>query len=140
MFYDRFVINYVCYDGCDSNTLNFQAAVTLAKMVGYVSAGTVEYLYNSEDDTFHFLELNPRLQVEHPCTEMVADINLPAAQLQVINYLKVRSIWAITTPSSLFAKSCFSTFLCLYSFSLFFFFCGGGIGQDSYCKLTVLHA
>ena len=52
-------------------------------MVGYVSAGTVEYLYNSEDDTFHFLELNPRLQVEHPCTEMVSDINLPAAQLQV---------------------------------------------------------
>ena len=60
-----------------------QAAVTLAKMVGYVSAGTVEYLYNAEQDAFHFLELNPRLQVEHPCTEMVADINLPAAQLQV---------------------------------------------------------
>ena len=60
-----------------------KAAVTLAKMVGYVSAGTVEYLYNSEDDTFHFLELNPRLQVEHPCTEMVSDINLPAAQLQI---------------------------------------------------------
>jgi len=52
-------------------------------MVGYVSAGTVEYLYNAEDETFYFLELNPRLQVEHPCTEMVADINLPALQLQV---------------------------------------------------------
>lgn len=51
-------------------------------MVGYVSAGTVEYLF-SEDGRFHFLELNPRLQVEHPCTEMVADVNLPAAQLQV---------------------------------------------------------
>ena len=60
-----------------------QAAVKLAKMVGYVSAGTVEYLYNVEDGTFHFLELNPRLQVEHPCTEMVADVNLPALQLQV---------------------------------------------------------
>ncbi|XP_035827708.1 acetyl-CoA carboxylase isoform X2 [Aplysia californica] len=60
-----------------------KAAVTLAKMVGYVSAGTVEYLYNADEDNFHFLELNPRLQVEHPCTEMVADINLPAAQLQV---------------------------------------------------------
>jgi len=47
-----------------------------------VSAGTVEYLY-SEDGSFHFLELNPRLQVEHPCTEMIADVNLPAAQLQV---------------------------------------------------------
>ncbi|XP_032635240.1 acetyl-CoA carboxylase 1 isoform X2 [Chelonoidis abingdonii] len=59
-----------------------QCAVKLAKMVGYVSAGTVEYLY-SQDGSFHFLELNPRLQVEHPCTEMVADVNLPAAQLQI---------------------------------------------------------
>ncbi|XP_063969752.1 acetyl-CoA carboxylase-like isoform X3 [Lytechinus pictus] len=60
-----------------------KAAVTLAKMVGYVSAGTVEYLYNDEDGTFSFLELNPRLQVEHPCSEMVAGVNLPALQLQV---------------------------------------------------------
>ncbi|XP_012671358.2 acetyl-CoA carboxylase isoform X2 [Clupea harengus] len=57
-------------------------AVQLAKMVGYVSAGTVEYLF-SDDGSFHFLELNPRLQVEHPCTEMIADVNLPAAQLQI---------------------------------------------------------
>ncbi|ELU03368.1 hypothetical protein CAPTEDRAFT_150877 [Capitella teleta] len=60
-----------------------KCAVKLARMVGYISAGTVEYLYNDEDESFHFLELNPRLQVEHPCTEMVAAINLPAAQLQV---------------------------------------------------------
>ncbi|CAG5922912.1 unnamed protein product [Menidia menidia] len=59
-----------------------QYAVRLAKMVGYVSAGTVEYLY-SDDGSFHFLELNPRLQVEHPCTEMIGDVNLPAAQLQI---------------------------------------------------------
>ncbi|XP_021331867.1 acetyl-CoA carboxylase 1 isoform X1 [Danio rerio] len=59
-----------------------KCAVKLAKMVGYVSAGTVEYLY-SQDSSFYFLELNPRLQVEHPCTEMVADVNLPAAQLQI---------------------------------------------------------
>lgn len=52
-------------------------------MVGYVSAGTVEYLYNEVDESFFFLELNPRLQVEHPCSEMIADVNLPAAQLQV---------------------------------------------------------
>uniref|UniRef100_A0A914WWS0 Acetyl-CoA carboxylase n=1 Tax=Plectus sambesii TaxID=2011161 RepID=A0A914WWS0_9BILA len=58
-------------------------AVKLAKMVGYISAGTVEYLYMPETQEYYFLELNPRLQVEHPCTEMVADINLPAAQLQV---------------------------------------------------------
>ncbi|XP_037941781.1 acetyl-CoA carboxylase 1-like, partial [Teleopsis dalmanni] len=59
-----------------------KAAVRLAKMVGYVSAGTVEYLYDTEGQYF-FLELNPRLQVEHPCTEMVADVNLPACQLQI---------------------------------------------------------
>ncbi|KAA0193651.1 hypothetical protein HAZT_HAZT006194 [Hyalella azteca] len=59
-----------------------QAAVKLAKVVGYVNAGTVEYLYDN-DANFYFLELNPRLQVEHPCTEMITDINLPAAQLQV---------------------------------------------------------
>jgi acetyl-CoA carboxylase/biotin carboxylase 1 len=52
-------------------------------MVGYVSAGTVEYLYNPADRTYFFLELNPRLQVEHPCTEMIADVNLPACQLQI---------------------------------------------------------
>ncbi|OAA55536.1 acetyl-carboxylase [Niveomyces insectorum RCEF 264] len=60
-----------------------QAAVRLGKLVGYVSAGTVEYLYSHADDKFYFLELNPRLQVEHPTTEMVSGVNLPAAQLQV---------------------------------------------------------
>ena len=54
----------------------------LAELVGYRSAGTVEYLYD-DDKNFYFLELNPRLQVEHPCTEMVANFNLPAAQLMV---------------------------------------------------------
>ena len=47
-----------------------EAAVRLAKMVGYVSAGTVEYLY-MEDSGFYFLELNPRLQVRKPhCTRV----------------------------------------------------------------------
>lgn len=60
-----------------------KSAVRLAKMVGYVSAGTVEYLYEPNEGKYFFLELNPRLQVEHPCTEMVADVNLPACQLQI---------------------------------------------------------
>ncbi|XP_063925251.1 acetyl-CoA carboxylase isoform X2 [Zophobas morio] len=69
-----------------------KAAVRLAKMVGYVSAGTVEYLYDTSGH-YYFLELNPRLQVEHPCTEMVSDVNLPAAQLQIamglpLHYIK----------------------------------------------------
>uniref|UniRef100_H0V3L2 acetyl-CoA carboxylase n=1 Tax=Cavia porcellus TaxID=10141 RepID=H0V3L2_CAVPO len=92
-----------------------QCAVRLAKTVGYVSAGTVEYLY-SQDGSFYFLELNPRLQVEHPCTEMIADVNLPAAQLQIamgvplhrlkdIRLLYGESPWGVTpicfeTPSN----------------------------------------
>ncbi|KJA28198.1 hypothetical protein HYPSUDRAFT_129635 [Hypholoma sublateritium FD-334 SS-4] len=60
-----------------------RAAVRLSKLVGYVSAGTVEYLYSHAEDYFYFLELNPRLQVEHPTTEMVSGVNLPAAQLQI---------------------------------------------------------
>ena len=60
-----------------------RAAVSLGRLVGYVSAGTVEYLYSHADDQFYFLELNPRLQVEHPTTEMVSGVNLPAAQLQI---------------------------------------------------------
>ncbi|EFX86656.1 hypothetical protein DAPPUDRAFT_222043 [Daphnia pulex] len=73
-----------------------KAAVRLAKMVGYVSAGTVEYLYEA-DGSFYFLELNPRLQVEHPCTEMVSDVNLPAAQLQIAMGIPLYRIKSIRT-------------------------------------------
>ncbi|KAK7564996.1 acetyl-CoA carboxylase [Phyllosticta citricarpa] len=69
-----------------------KSAVALGKLVGYVSAGTVEYLYSHEDDAFYFLELNPRLQVEHPTTEMVSGVNLPAAQLQVAMGLPLHRI------------------------------------------------
>lgn len=69
-----------------------KAAVRLAKMVGYASTGTVEYLYDPMNKKFYFLELNPRLQVEHPCTEMVADVNLPACQLQIAMGLKLNRI------------------------------------------------
>lgn len=68
------------------------AAVRLGKLVGYVSAGTVEYLYSHHDDKFYFLELNPRLQVEHPTTEMVSGVNLPAAQLQIAMGLPLHRI------------------------------------------------
>ncbi|KJZ76419.1 Acetyl-CoA carboxylase [Hirsutella minnesotensis 3608] len=68
------------------------AAVRLGKLVGYVSAGTVEYLYSHADDKFYFLELNPRLQVEHPTTEMVSGVNLPAAQLQIAMGLPLHRI------------------------------------------------
>ncbi|KAF2069876.1 hypothetical protein CYY_008806 [Polysphondylium violaceum] len=58
-----------------------RAAVRLVKEVGYVGAGTVEYLF--ADNDYYFLELNPRLQVEHPVTEEITGVNLPATQLQI---------------------------------------------------------
>jgi acetyl-CoA carboxylase / biotin carboxylase 1 len=59
------------------------AAQRLTKSIGYIGAGTVEYLYNKAQNKFFFLELNPRLQVEHPVTEGLTGINLPSVQLQV---------------------------------------------------------
>uniref|UniRef100_A0A1I7T9U3 Acetyl-CoA carboxylase n=2 Tax=Caenorhabditis tropicalis TaxID=1561998 RepID=A0A1I7T9U3_9PELO len=67
-------------------------AVRIAKYVGYESAGTVEYLYLPEDDTYYFLELNPRLQVEHPATEMISNISIPAIQIQIAMGLPLHKI------------------------------------------------
>nr|BBG67099.1 acetyl-CoA carboxylase [Gnetum ula] len=60
-----------------------QGARRLAKCVNYVGAATVEYLYSMDSGEFYFLELNPRLQVEHPVTEWIAEVNLPAAQVVI---------------------------------------------------------
>ncbi len=58
-----------------------QAAVQLMKYVGYVNAGTVEFLV--EGDDFYFIEVNPRVQVEHTITEMITDIDIVTTQLLI---------------------------------------------------------
>ncbi|ANM80546.1 hypothetical protein A4U88_2949 [Serratia marcescens] len=60
-----------------------RAAVALGESVNYRSAGTVEFIYDAARDEFYFLEVNTRLQVEHPVTEMVTGLDLIACMLQV---------------------------------------------------------
>jgi len=59
-----------------------QAAVTAAKASGYANAGTVEFLLD-QDGNFYFLEMNTRLQVEHPITEMTMGIDLVRQQIMI---------------------------------------------------------
>ncbi|GEL77369.1 acetyl-CoA carboxylase biotin carboxylase subunit [Tenuibacillus multivorans] len=62
-----------------------KAAVKAAQAVNYVGAGTIEFIYDRQQDEFYFMEMNTRIQVEHPVTEMVTGIDLIKEQINVAN-------------------------------------------------------
>jgi acetyl-CoA carboxylase, biotin carboxylase subunit len=69
--------------GADTRARLCEAAVSLCAAIGYRSAGTVEFLVDAATGEFFFIEMNTRIQVEHPVTELVTGVDLIAHQLQI---------------------------------------------------------
>jgi pyruvate carboxylase len=67
------------------------AALKLARAVGYDNAGTVEFLVDRDSGAFYFIEVNPRIQVEHTVTELVTGIDLVKAQIRIAEGLAIGS-------------------------------------------------
>jgi acetyl-CoA carboxylase biotin carboxylase subunit len=66
------------------------AAVALTKAVNYKGAGTIEFLYDDKTGEFYFIEMNTRIQVEHPVTEMVCGVDLVADMITIAGGGKLR--------------------------------------------------
>ncbi|GAE91246.1 biotin carboxylase of acetyl-CoA carboxylase [Gracilibacillus boraciitolerans JCM 21714] len=68
-----------------------EAAVKAAKAVNYSGAGTIEFIFDKQENTFYFMEMNTRIQVEHPVTEMVTGgVDIVKEQLYIANNEKLR--------------------------------------------------
>jgi acetyl-CoA carboxylase biotin carboxylase subunit len=59
------------------------AAVALCRQVGYASAGTIEFVFDNDEGKFYFIEMNTRIQVEHPVTEMITGVDLVKEQIRI---------------------------------------------------------
>nr|CDQ35535.1 Biotin carboxylase [Virgibacillus halodenitrificans] len=62
-----------------------EASVKAAKAVNYVGAGTIEYIFDRKSNDFYFMEMNTRIQVEHPVTELVTGVDLIKEQILIAN-------------------------------------------------------
>ena len=60
-----------------------ESAVKAAKAAGYENAGTIEFLYDEDSDKYYFMEMNTRVQVEHPITEMVTGVDIVKEQIRI---------------------------------------------------------
>ncbi|MDW8517080.1 acetyl-CoA carboxylase biotin carboxylase subunit [Priestia flexa] len=69
----------------ETRTKMGDAAVKAAQAVGYTGAGTVEFIFDYRENKFYFMEMNTRIQVEHPVTEMVTGVDLIQEQIKVAN-------------------------------------------------------
>ena len=81
----------------------FVRSVQLMAHVGYVNAGTVEFLV--EGDQFYFIEVNPRVQVEHTITEMITDIDIVISQLQIAQGLDLHKDMHLPKQNELTLKA-----------------------------------
>lgn len=59
------------------------SAIRLAKHIGYINAGTVEFLVEKDGSAFYFIEVNPRVQVEHTVTEEVTGVDIVLTQIMI---------------------------------------------------------
>ncbi|HLR62443.1 MAG TPA: acetyl-CoA carboxylase biotin carboxylase subunit [Lentibacillus sp.] len=66
-----------------------ESAVKAAKAVDYVGAGTIEFIFDRKSQSFYFMEMNTRIQVEHPVTEMVTGVDLIKEQINIANNEKL---------------------------------------------------
>lgn len=75
-----------------------QVAIEAARTVDYVNAGTVEFLFDSRDSKYYFLEMNTRLQVEHPVTEIVTGVDIVKEQIAIAAGRRMRYRQEDITP------------------------------------------